>query len=135
MAPPPKKTQLNREDLKDAPKWVDKILDVINPFIQAVVAALSRGLTLQENIYSQVKTVVFTTGAAIDDSFPLTFKSELTAPYACWVAQCIPMEASGSVSGGVSIHTWKLTTSGMVEVSYLAGLQPSTKYRCTFIIL
>lgn len=135
MAPPPKKTQLNREDLKDAPKWVDKVLEVLNPFIQAVVAALSRGLTLQENMASQVKTVVFTTGSAIGDSFPLAFRSELSAPYACWLAQCIPLESSGSVSGGVSIHTWKLTTSGMVEVSYLSGLQANTKYRCTFIIL
>lgn len=59
MALPPKNTQVNREDLGDAPKWVEKLLETLNPLARSSSAALTRGLTFKENFLAEVKDITF----------------------------------------------------------------------------
>lgn len=55
-----------REDVKEAPSWVNGLIDPLNTFMETVYQALNKNLTLNENIAS------FTTD--------LTYKTPTTYP-------------------------------------------------------
>ena len=133
MAPPPKNTPLNREDIPDAPSWFEKVSQTVNPFIQGVSQALAKRLTRAENLASQVKVITVTVPTPVDDLFPLRFKSELPAPYALWIGQ-VQTISGGGTNGGVSIGSWSLTQDGQIQIDFIDGLLSAAKYRITFIV-
>jgi hypothetical protein len=50
-----------REDVKEAPSWVNGLIDPLNGFMETVYQALNRNLTLTENVASFVKELTYTT--------------------------------------------------------------------------
>jgi hypothetical protein len=57
MSAPPQTSRITREDLKDAPAWVDTLLQVLNPALDRTSTALTRGLSLADNLNATVVTV------------------------------------------------------------------------------
>lgn len=64
MAKLPKITRIRREDLPDAPGWIEKLLYPLNLFMEGVYQALNQNLTYAENLASKVVAFEFTTPAA-----------------------------------------------------------------------
>lgn len=134
MSVPPKKFQLNREDVPDAPKWFDKLLEALNPFVAQTVQAFTQGLTRAQNLASEVKTVELNTPALPEHAFPLMLKHSLpTQPYALWLAQVHSLDGHGT-AGGVALGSWSLRPDGQIQVDLVDGLVGEAKYRLTFII-
>lgn len=64
MANLPKITRIRREDLPDAPGWIEKLLYPLNLFMEGVYQALNKNLTYAENLAAKVVEFEFTTPAA-----------------------------------------------------------------------
>jgi len=50
-----------REDVREAPSWVNGLIDPINSFMETVYQALNKNLTLTENIASFVTEITYRT--------------------------------------------------------------------------
>ena len=52
--------KIMKADIPDSPAWFDKVLSVLNSFLDTVIGALRGRLTFRENFYCQVKEFTFT---------------------------------------------------------------------------
>lgn len=80
MAQPPIFRRIVREDLPDAPDWVDIFIVSLNQFFDSVRLALSRNLTFAQNHDMQTKTFQITAGAAATDNtydFAISMKKKV----------------------------------------------------------
>lgn len=135
MAIPPKKRLLTVEDVPEAPSWLGKVLEALNPVLQGLVAALTRNLTRKDNFLSEVKVVELSipSGASVGDYFPLRFKTEVAAPFAVWLGRVEALSGDG-VNGAATLGPWRMTADGQVEVVFIDGLLSNTKFRFTFLV-
>jgi hypothetical protein len=60
VATPPKRFNLSREDIPDAPEWFGKYLEAANPVLSSANTALTNNLTLADNLKCEVKSFSFT---------------------------------------------------------------------------
>lgn len=51
-----------KSDIPGAPPWFDKVLSVLNGFLDTVIGALRGKLTFRENMYCEIKEFTFTHG-------------------------------------------------------------------------
>lgn len=49
-----------KSDIPDAPPWFDKVLSVLNGFLDTVIGALRGKLTFRENMYCEIREFTFT---------------------------------------------------------------------------
>ena len=70
MAKLPSKRKLLREDVKEAPAWIDKILGFVNPFFEDVYFSLNKNITLRENIDCDIKEIVIETSTTYQNNIP-----------------------------------------------------------------
>lgn len=142
MAQLPNQRRILREDLKDAPTWVDKLLFPINSFMESVYYALNRNITFNENIACQLRRVSFTTTSSYNsspqsaDNFPLIqFATSLrTVPMGV-----IPLQLF--VNGDVEtplLAPYNISwyhNNGTLFITYISGLDDSTTYTLQLLVI
>lgn len=135
MANLPTVRRISREDLRDknAPKWVDQFLRLLNNFFENVYSALNRNLTFGDNIRTQEKAFTITAGATPTDN---TFSFVLglpVAPTGLWVTKAIETsDSSAPVSGAV--YAWWRRESATVFIDSITGLTNGTQYTITVML-
>ena len=142
MAKLPVINRILKEDLKEAPSWIDKLLYPINTFIESVYNALNKNITFTDNIACQIKQISFTTQAAYTDggsanwtdiSFPNTLRNKAQGALFLDIREdntiFIPATSNSSLS-----LSW-IELEGRIIVKYITGLKNSTKYNITLLIL
>jgi hypothetical protein len=63
MAKLPNIQRILREDIPDAPAWIDKVITPVNNAFEALYSALAGNVTLADNLTVQVKTLTINTTA------------------------------------------------------------------------
>lgn len=75
MATLPPIKRLSKEDMKEAPSWIDRLLFPLNQFLDSVYRALNRNLDFVDNVKAQKYSIQLTAGAAASNN---TFKFQPT---------------------------------------------------------
>ena len=147
MARLPILKRLQREDFPDAPEWMDKMMYVLNTFMEGSYNAMNRSLTIADNLQGELKEFTFTTKAAYNGtaanwtalSWNRTIKAK---PRACLLGQIAQLSVAGStapipkytpIEGDVCID-WA-EANGVVTIGLVRGLAASTKYWMTVVLL
>lgn len=133
MANLPTIKRITREDLQDAPQWIERLLSPLNQFMDAVGGALNKTLTLEENAFCQIQTMGIVAGAAAANNtaqFLLTMKRK--------PQYMIPLSASvdGSsdkTSGSHVKITWNCDGAN-VNITSISDLTNGTSYVLTVLI-
>lgn len=132
MAPPLSISRLSREEFKDAPGWIDRLLGWLNQFLEQVSFSLNGNLTLGQNVQAQVKAFDLVAGAAAADN-TLTFTTTLkVAPRLLLVGNVT--QRSGNyvpITSAVSVF-WRYE-SGVVYITSITGLTAGQTY--DFVVL
>lgn len=131
MAKLPQISRLSREDYRGAPPWFEKLLIVLNMFINSVYQALSGNLTMGDNIRAAVQTISITastTSTATTTSIPLP----VWKPMGVFIIQCLdstsePLYAAPGVS-------WKIG-QGKIDITAFHGLTSGHKYTITMVVI
>jgi len=123
-----------REDLKDAPSYVGGIIDPVNSFMQTTYQALNKNITLQENIASFIKEIVYKTPttypAGVED---VSFQNSLrTRPIGVQVMQAY--EKTSYVPAGGPVYAPWIEDDGDIIISTITGLAASKTYVIRFVI-
>lgn len=141
MAKLPEIKRISREDLQDAPDWIERLLWPLNTFMQNVYTALDQNLTIGPNIVGLHKQLTFRTGADYGDAMvdnhgftPVTFTHSLKMrPQSVILSQISIKGSTVTIYDPVTVQ-WT-ESNGVVSVNYITGLAVSTQYTATFLVL
>lgn len=73
----PTQKKILREDLKQAPGWIDSLIDPLNSFMESVYQALNKNITFSENIACFIKEITYTTPSTYPTMDDFEFTSTL----------------------------------------------------------
>lgn len=138
MAVLPSTRSILREDLRDAPDWIERLLTPMNTINSSFYNALNGTLTYVENIRAQIKEITFQTPSTYVSAsdfnsitFPLTLKSR---PVEVRVMQIIEKQDTYTPIKKAVWANWTLG-NGEVIVDYISGLKDSTNYFVRIIVI
>lgn len=142
MAKLPTQKRILREDMKDAPSWIENLLNPLNSFMDSVYRALNRSLTFQDNVSSEIRQLdvltlpTYSTAIPKTDGFiPLQFVHSLRSkPFGLLVAQLVEQgQDYVIITEPVSIDWYEI--NGTVFINYITGLKDSTNYKLTVLLI
>lgn len=123
-----------REDLKDAPKWVDGIIEPLNSFMQAVYQTLNHNVTLTENVASFVKELNYNTPSTYPIGLEqMRFKNQLKVKPIGVLALQIYDKANYTPAVGPVYVPW-VEDDGDIIISAVTGLAASKSYLLRLVI-
>lgn len=127
--------RLNKEDFEDAPNWVDKLLTSLNAFMESTYNILNKNISLTDNLNFQVYKTSFETLATYTngDFNPLSFSKTVKGRVIGIIVGQIKKEDGSSLDTAVYPHYD--VSNNMVQISYIAGLDNSTKYNTILVAI
>lgn len=134
MSSPPKFVPLAKEDFAEQAAWIERLLRPINSFATATVAALSKGLTLDDNVQAQIQELAFTTADPIEETFPKFFSVKTAQrPRTVTIGSVENLDDPKAVFSSAVFATWTFASDGQVRIGHVTGLATNTKYRLRFV--
>lgn len=137
MAKLPSIKRILREDLKEAPSWVERLIYPLNLFIEQIYSALNKNITFQDNIAAAFKELTFTTKATYssNDWESISFQSGLrTKVSGVVLLQITPLDGTYSAIFSAAQVSW-YESQGTIIINYVSGLENSTKYQIKLLII
>lgn len=134
MAALPPVTRVTKEDLRDAPAWINRLLYPMNTFFNSVYIALRQGLTFQENILSQLYSFRIKAGAAASNNtlkFTLTMKKK---PIGMIVVSAVLVSGNYSAIGSAVFAEYTLS-GDQVSITSITGLTNGSSYDITVLLI
>ena len=125
--------RLSREEIPDAPEWVDALVYPLNLLFEQLYIGLNKGLTEDENFKGETKTFTIT-GSSTPEDNTFTFDSgAVTEPASIVLKRII---RSDRVNPSFSQAPWVNAqwTAGKIQVFSIVGLTDGVKYEVTLRI-
>lgn len=134
MARPPEANGIRKDDIPEAPGWLEKLLRPLNLYMQQVGQALNSNLTVRENLAARWVTV-----AAVGDTLPKPFEVGLGGRPAHGV---LLVSCTGSTTAPPTFE-WEASTvriaggqyAPAVTITRLSGLTPGASVSLRFLVL
>jgi hypothetical protein len=118
--------RLVTEDFPEQKKWLGKLLQPLNQFMESIYSTLNKNITIADNLAADIRTI------ELDGTFPVNLSWSLTAkPIAVVVGDCYKSSgASMTLTSAVQVQ-WQFNQSGQLQIDAIAGVTPSasTKYK------
>jgi hypothetical protein len=134
MAALPVIKRIQRDDLKEAPAWIDRLIYPLNLFMEAVYYALNKNITFEDNILSQRVSFELTAKAAASDNkyvFAVTMKS---VPKMVILGKCEEDAAVFTPIGGAVWIDWTYS-EGTVRIESISGLSVGNTYKFELLLV
>lgn len=134
MATLPPINRISKEDLRDAPGWIDRLLYPLNLFFDSVYRSLNRSLTFHDNIDSQEIIFRITAGAAAADNtaqFIVTMKNKPTG---------LILKSASRVAGnytpiGSPVFVEWYYETGSIKITAISGLTVGVVYDLIILLI
>jgi len=124
-----------REDVPDAPDWINKIIYPVNQFFEAVYQGLNKQLTFSENFASTTKTVEVVTTSGYPGTFTaLKIPSGLaTTAEGVLIAQISLKGSSYDIITTSPFINW-VDVNSVININHISGLAASSTYILKLLI-
>lgn len=133
MSKLPPQTKILREDVKDAPPWVSKIIDPFNSLASTMYNALNRNLTFSENLACFVKEITYKTTSAYPVEVDVSFTNELKFKATGLILlQAVERTTYDPPPGPVYVP-WT-EENGLIVVKPITGLVASKTYTIRLLV-
>lgn len=138
MAKLPTTNKILREDLKEAPAWIEKLLYPLNRFFEDVYNALSNKLTFEENFVAAFKEITFTTQSGYVGTAATFTQIEFPRPLKVKPKGLLPVQVTRNednytaVEGGVHVD-WR-DDNGVIKIACITGLVASKNYTIRLLL-
>lgn len=137
MAKPPDFRRVLRDDIPDAPNWVDPIIGAYNIFMEQSYSLFNKNLSIGDNVTGKIVSITFTTPSDyLTGGFNnLRFSWEFSKVVDTITIGKIEKYSGGTILSPVTVTSWSQPNSSTVTVSYIAGLAASTKYTVKLLVM
>jgi hypothetical protein len=133
MSKPPIFRRIVREDIPEAPDWIEIVIYSLNQFYDTVRAALTRSLTFTENHDAQIFKFRIVAGASATDNtyrFAITMKKKVDGMLLAKVEQ---VENTYTPLTSVPWVDWHQESTEMV-IDSIQGLTSAKSYDITLFL-
>lgn len=129
--PPTKK--LVKEDLKEAPSWIDKLIDPLNGFMENVYQALNKNISFSENIAGFIKEITYRTTTSYPVADQISFTNELkTKAIGVIVLQAV--DKSTYVPAAGPVYAPWAEDNGKILINAITGLAADKVYSIRLLV-
>lgn len=129
----PAQKKILREDLKDAPAWINNLIDPLNNFMEGVYQALNKNVTFSENIASFIKELTYSTPSTYPVMGDMQFVNTLkTKAVGVQLLQAVDQSNYEPAAGPVYVP-W-VEVNGNIVVSSIPGLSAEKKYLIRLLV-
>lgn len=131
----PSQKKILREDLKDAPPYVNGIIEPVNSFMESVYQSLNKNITFGENIASFIKELIYTTPSTYPSGVEnVSFQNTLrTRPIGIFLMQVYERTTYVPPPGPVYVP-W-VDDNGTLVIYPITGLEASKTYLIRLVIV
>jgi hypothetical protein len=131
---PPKIKRLSREDFKEAPAWIDRLLYWLNVLIEYVTLAFNKNITFDENIQSQIKTFSLTAGAAASNNTIQFMATMAVVPRGLILMRVVDQVGNYTPVGAAVGIDWRYE-AGNIFITSISGLTSGHVYDVTVLLI
>lgn len=139
MSSPPDFKRILREDLKEAPGWIDKLITPINQFFEQTQSLFNGQLTVGDNVAGGLVKISFSTPAdytTANGFTPVKFTwSRSGSMNAILIGKIAVSSGNYTVMTKPVSLDWRQLDVSTGQVNFITGLEPSTKYTATLVVL
>jgi hypothetical protein len=132
MAKLPPQKRILPENFPDQSKWIPRLLEPMNRFMEDINRALNNQLTFSENLSSEVRTV------QVDGNYPLRMPWALKAkPIGAWIIACREISGNHTVFTTPLFLDWEYNEAGQFQINSVVGLTATAtdKFNLTYIAI
>jgi hypothetical protein len=116
-----------REDIKDAPKWANTVIDTLNTFMDNAYSLFNKNITFSENIGCFIKEISYRTPASYPTMDNLEFMNTLkTKATGILLLQCVDKATYSPPLGPVYVP-W-VENNGTLVIYPITGLEADKTY-------
>lgn len=119
------------EGFGDQASWIGKLFSPLNQVLNDLVIAFNNGITIEENLYQEIKEIKFKNDS---NNFPLRFKTKFSINPKGMLLIYVFDETIGSCSVLFPIVEWNYI-NGEIVINSLSGLNISTNYTLRFQVI
>ena len=125
--------RIKREDVPGAPPWFDRFLDQYNAMVDFLVGAFDGGISLVGNVRGDMRELEIRTESdyTSGEFTAVRFKTKLSSVMGVTAVQVIDLDDQDTVLSG-SFSVEYRARNGEVEIRWVDGLAPSSRYRIRF---
>ena len=129
---PPILDRLRKEDITEAPEWFDRVMVVLNRFLETVVQLFTKNITFQDNIDSQIYTDTINASALTSGySFKVTTKEQ---PKGLWILKLVKTTDTYTVFTVAPFPLWSYADQ-QITIHNILGIDSTSDYRVTLLII
>lgn len=126
--------RISREDVKGSPEWVNQLLTPLNIFLDTIYGGLNKGLTIRENLLSQIETVEVNAGAtAVSNAKQFLLKMKAKPQHVIPLSYQVKGAADLTTGCGLSM-TWNCDGTN-VNITSISGLTNGLVYSVTVLLI
>lgn len=129
--------KITREDLKDAPDWINQLISPLNSFMESVYQTLNKQVTFSENVACQIREVEFKTSSTYSTGTfeAIEFVSNLKTKAKGLLLMQIYEKSDNfnAIKQAVSMD-W-LDVNGTITIYHVSGLSDSKNYVLRVLVI
>lgn len=134
MARLPPFKRFSIESFKEVSEWIGKLLSPLNSFMETVSTALNNGITVEDNMRAEFKTISVRQEAS--GTYPILFTPKFAdRPRSLIVSLVAENSDNPSTLTTAVFADWAYTSSGQIAINNLTGLTNGKVYSVTLLVL
>lgn len=134
MAQLPPIRKLYIEDYTSQKGWIGPLLIILNTFINSVVSALTKNLTLVDNSTSDIKYITLSAVPTVSSVASVSW-TKYGHPIAIIVGNISPSTGSLTLSSAVQIQ-WQMSLDNKsIQITNIVGVTPTTSVQYTLTLV
>lgn len=123
--------KFTNEDFIEQQSWIGKLFSPLNAFIGDVVRAFNNALTIEDNLYQEIREIKFKNAT---NNFPYKFRTKFNAIPKGLVSIYLFNNDTGEYSDESPLVVWSYA-SNEVTISQISGLTADVNYTIRVLIL
>lgn len=123
--------KFTNEDFVEQQDWIGKLFSPLNQFLGDVVRAFNNALTIEDNLYQEIREIKFKNST---NNFPYKFRTKFSAIPKGLVSIYLFNNDTGEYSDESPLVVWSYSNQE-VTISQMTGLTTDVNYTIRVLIL
>ncbi len=130
----PSQKKILREDIKEAPTWINGIVEPLNSFMETTYQALNKNITLTENIASFIKEITYRTNSTYPMGMGKIYIQNGLKSRAIGIMVMQVYEKSTYIPAPGPVYIPWVEENASIAISTITGLEADKTYTIRLVV-